>query len=279
MNQVLKGRALESLKGRWLLACIVALIYTILVGLFSGQSGEFVHITLGGQTQVVKNDIHTYSNVPWEWKTYTWTAKQNHDQNFTLTTDGWMFTEMQNQVQKLFPHQGFSIGLVDFDTTNWLESVWNILVEGSLTLGLASIFLQFSRNEETKIEDLFAYFTNGKLFVRGIVSYILPNIYLILWTLLFIIPGIIKSFSYAMTNYILIDNPDYSVDQAITESRRMMDGHKFDLFLLMLSFIGWYILAALTLGIGLIWLNPYIEATRAQFYLHISGKNNEVEVV
>ena len=83
--------------------------------------------------------------------------------------------------------------------------------------------------------------------------------------LLFIIPGIIKSFSYAMTYFIINDHPEYSINQAITESRRMMDGHKMEYFILCLSFIGWFILSCITLGIGFLWLIPYFYTTSAAF--------------
>ena len=102
---------------------------------------------------------------------------------------------------------------------------------------------------------------------------ILPTIYIVLWSLLLLVPGIIKSFSYAMTNYILIDHPDLSVNEAITHSRHMMNGNKWRFFLLNLSFIGWGILCILTLGIGFIWLVPYMEATFAKFYLDLLDKN------
>lgn len=87
-----------------------------------------------------------------------------------------------------------------------------------------------------------------------------------LWTLLFIIPGIIMSFAYAMTPYILEDHPEIGIWEASTRSREMMKGHKFDLFYLDLSFIGWFLLGILTFGIGLLWLSPYIQGATSAFY-------------
>lgn len=92
------------------------------------------------------------------------------------------------------------------------------------------------------------------------------------WTLLFIIPGIIKSFSYAMTPYILYNEPELSAWKAIKKSKAMMKGHKFDLFYLYLSFIGWILLAVLTLGIGLIWLLPYMQCSIAEFYRDVKSQ-------
>lgn len=101
-------------------------------------------------------------------------------------------------------------------------------------------------------------------------------LYIVLWSLLFVIPGIIKAFSYAMTPYILVEHPEMSINQAIDESRRLMKGHKFDFFYLELSFIGWVILSSVfTLGIGFIWLIPYISTSAAAFYNDL--KNGESE--
>ena len=139
---------------------------------------------------------------------------------------------------------------------------------GLLTFGLCSAFLAVVRVKTMKIENLFDCTKNfGTVFVASI----LQGIYLFLWTLLFYIPGIVKSYSYAMTNYILIDNPNMTANEAITESRKMMDGHKFDLFVLDLSFIGWYFLSSLTFGILLLYVIPYHQAARAEFYENIRG--------
>ena len=111
------------------------------------------------------------------------------------------------------------------------------------------------------------------------VSYILSSalfglfwLFTFLWALLLIVPGIIKSFSYAMTPFILIDNPELTANEAIDRSRAMMRGHKFDLFWLLLSFIGWFILCMLTLGIGFFWLIPYTYTSVAGFYKDVKAE-------
>lgn len=101
---------------------------------------------------------------------------------------------------------------------------------------------------------------------------ILSAIYIFLWTLLLIIPGLIKSYSYALTPYILVEHPEMSANEAIEESMRLMDGHKFDLFYLQLSFIGWAILSILSLGLGFIWLIPYQMTAQAAFYRDIKNE-------
>ena len=94
----------------------------------------------------------------------------------------------------------------------------------------------------------------------------LMGVFIALWSMLLIIPGIIKTFSYAMTPYILDEHPELSANDAIDRSRAMMKGHKFDLFWLLLSFIGWGILCVFTLGIGFLWLTPYMQTSMAVFY-------------
>ena len=104
---------------------------------------------------------------------------------------------------------------------------------------------------------------------RNIWGMFLVGFFTSLWSLLLIVPGIIKFYAYAMTPYILIDNPELSANQAINLSCKMMKGHKFDLFFLQLSFIGWGILSVFTGGIGLLWLMPYMMSAQAAFYQDI----------
>lgn len=106
---------------------------------------------------------------------------------------------------------------------------------------------------------------------RKVGGMVLVGLLTFAWSLLFIVPGIIKSFSYAMTKYILDENPELSPSEAIHRSRMMMKGHKFDLFWLYLSFIGWFLLACLSAGIGFLWLAPYIQTSEAAFYEEVKA--------
>ena len=108
-----------------------------------------------------------------------------------------------------------------------------------------------------------------KIYWRAIGGMILVQIFTCLWMLLLIIPGIIKAYSYSMTPYILIDNPELSVREAIRKSQQMMVGQKFNLFYLQLSFIGWFFLACLTGGIGFLWFVPYYQTSQAVFYQNL----------
>ncbi len=98
------------------------------------------------------------------------------------------------------------------------------------------------------------------------------GLFISLWSILFVIPGIIKCYSYAMTSYVIADDPDTGALDAISESRAMMDGHKLDLFVLELSFIPWILFGIVTFGIGFIYVVPYMTTAKANFYNEIKPR-------
>ena len=110
---------------------------------------------------------------------------------------------------------------------------------------------------------------------RNVWGLFLVGFFTSLWALLLIVPGIVKFYAYSMTPYILVDNPELSANEAINLSQKMMKGHKFDLFFLQLSFIGWIFLSIFTLGIGLLWLIPYMMTAQAAFYQDIKKEYNK----
>ena len=140
-----------------------------------------------------------------------------------------------------------------------------------VTVGLYSYFLKLTEDNKPEVGEIFNGFKNSTN--NSIVMGLLIYVYTFLWTLLFIIPGIIKSFSYSMAFYIMAENPDITAGEAIDKSKELMNGHKAELFFLQLSFIGWAILATLTCGIGYIWLAPYMNKTTANFYEAIKSEN------
>ena len=142
------------------------------------------------------------------------------------------------------------------------------IIGGTVQLGYSVYLLKQYHRQETSISDLFSQFFR---FGTGFAQKFFVNLYTVLWTVLLVIPGIVKSFSYAMTPFILADNPNLTANQAITRSRELMDGHKWELFVLSLTFIGWEILGALCFGIGLLWVTPYKNAAYAAFYRQIAG--------
>ena len=145
------------------------------------------------------------------------------------------------------------------------------LATGLLTVGISAFFLTVIRNGKAEFESFFNGLTDN--IGTKFISMLLVQIYIMLWTLLFYIPGIVKSYSYAMTPYILLDKPELSATEAITESRNMMNGHKMELFLLDLSFIGWILLSFLTCGILFFYVAPYMQAARAEFYRTLKGED------
>lgn len=144
---------------------------------------------------------------------------------------------------------------------------------------LVIIYLSLTRGAKPEVSNLFDIFKNQRLCGNSIVLYLLIYVFTYLWSLLLVVPGIIKSLSYAMAPFIMAENEYYmSPRDAIKESMRIMEGHKMDLFKLCLSFIGWYLLAMLTCGILTIYVEPYFQATLANFYNEIKD-TPEVAVI
>ena len=134
-----------------------------------------------------------------------------------------------------------------------------------LSWGLTVSLLRNHREESVDLENLFDGFRGGR-YTRVFCALFLVNLFTFLWALLLIIPGIMKAFSYALTPYIIMDEPELTARQAITRSCEIMQGRRWKLFCLSLSFIGWGILSLLTFGIGFLWLAPYMNASIAAFY-------------
>ena len=142
-------------------------------------------------------------------------------------------------------------------------SLVNLILGGVVQLGYAQYLLKQQDREINSVKDLFSQFDR---FGQGFLQLFLRNLYTALWGLLFLIPGIIKSLAYAMTPFIMAEDPNLTANEAIKISMERMDGHKGELFWLGLTFFGWGLLATLTGGIGYIFLNPYMNAAYAAFY-------------
>lgn len=138
-----------------------------------------------------------------------------------------------------------------------------IIITPAFAISTIRVYQGLAIGKKPQASDAFSGFDD---FWSAFKAFLLVGIYTFLWSLLFIIPGIIKSFSYSQTMYIVAENPGIGAKEAINRSKKMMEGHKFDLFVLALSFIGWYILAGFTFGILCIWLIPYVNATLINFY-------------
>ncbi|MBO4989355.1 MAG: DUF975 family protein [Clostridia bacterium] len=140
-----------------------------------------------------------------------------------------------------------------------------IVLTGVMNYGHAYVYLKNARDgEQMEIGDVFKGFNSdfGDLFLLGFMQ----SLFIALWSILLVVPGIVKSYSYAMAYYLKVDHPEMNWKDCITESRNLMQGHKWELFVLDLSFIGWYIVGALCLGVGTLWVSPYHNSARALFY-------------
>ncbi|MCI1786278.1 MAG: DUF975 family protein [Bacteroidales bacterium] len=145
-----------------------------------------------------------------------------------------------------------------------------ILVSAPMGVGYYNAFkVLYERGDDRITYNIFVIGFTKWLHIVWVI--LVMKIYVLLWSLLFLIPGIIKSFSYAMTPYIIVEHPELTANEAIDMSRKLMSGHKFDLFYLYLSFIGWAILSIITFGIGFLWLTPYCMTSVASFYDDIKG--------
>ena len=148
------------------------------------------------------------------------------------------------------------IGLMESAAAGILPGIGALIVVGPLEYGMAFIFLKQARDHQpVQLGDMFRGFQDdfGGTFLIGLMT----SLFTFLWSLLFVIPGIVKMYAYSMAYYIKLDHPDYGWKACIDESRQLMDGHKWEKFVLDLSFIGWYLLSGLTAGILLISLTPY----------------------
>lgn len=146
---------------------------------------------------------------------------------------------------------------------------WYVL--GSvIQLGYARFNLDLTGGADARLESLFDYF---RWFKTAFCARFLTGLFIFLWSLLLIIPGIVAAYTYAMVPYILAEDPDMTASDAIAVSKRMMEGNRWRLFCLEFSFIGWIILSAFTLGIGNLFLTPYRAAAKAAFYRDLRGQN------
>ena len=146
--------------------------------------------------------------------------------------------------------------------------VGTLLIMGPLAVGVASFFKNTFRYGKTGVEKLFDGF--AKDFGGSLILGVVTSIFIFLWSLLFVIPGIVKAYSYSMAFYLKSEHADWDWKKCLDESVRMTRGHKLELFVLDLSFIGWYIVGALCLGIGELWAMAYHETAKLGYYEELS---------
>ena len=228
--------AREALNGKWLIAVAVGLVAVILGG--TGVDGPEVKFNIEGSSAKASLEF----------------AGQT-----IFSTGGSMDSDIA----------AFLIGSATYIALAAIVMGIIYFVLGSIVeLGYCRFNLNLVDRQNPGFETLFAYFSYWK---TAMIARLLQTLYCFLWTLLFVIPGIVATYSYAMTGYILAEHPDMTASEAIAASKEMMKGNRWRLFCLHLSFIGWMILVTFTLGIGNLWLTPYRQAAAAAFYREVSG--------
>lgn len=223
--------AREALKGHWGIAVLAGLVASLLGAVDFGGPELNIHIDNGRFSMGLNIAGQT-----------------------VVSTDGW-----HPVLTGVLP---WAIGISAAVTVG-------LLILGSvIKLGYARFNLDLiDRQEQPQTGKLFSYFP---WFTTAVAAQLWQTLFVFLWSLLLVIPGIIASYSYAMTQYILAENPELSAREAIARSKQLMYGNRGRLFCLHLSFIGWGILCAFTFGIGNLWLTPYAQAAEAAFYREIT---------
>ncbi|MBR3996346.1 MAG: DUF975 family protein [Clostridia bacterium] len=230
--------ARNALTNKWLIAVAVGLVASILGGI--GSNGPEFKVNING------------SNISMNFNMAGQTI-------YSTGTNGGINSEIGAFILASLP--------IIIIVALFMAVVYFVL--GSFVgVGYAKFNLNLVDKKNAAFENLFEYFSHWK---TTTITRLLRALYTFLWSLLFIIPGIVAGFSYAMTDYILAENPELTADEAITQSKTMMYGNRFRLFCLQFSFIGWDILATLAFGIGHLWLTPYKQAAYAAFYREVSG--------
>ncbi len=229
--------AKNALSGRWWLAIVAGLIASLLGAGASGSQG-------------IKLDIN------------------DSDFNINLNLTGQQASSSGGVLNEQLA--GFlAAGIVVIVLVALALAVVQFILGSIVGVGYAKFNLDLvDRQKEPKISTLFGFFKYWKTIIP---AGLLQALYVFLWSLLFVIPGIIASYSYAMTSYILAEYPGLSASEALEQSKEMMYGHRWRLFCLHFSFIGWELLCILTLGVGNLWLAPYKKAAETAFYREVSG--------
>ena len=165
---------------------------------------------------------------------------------------------------------GFACGLIPF-----IGAIGAIIVSSAFVISFCTIYLKLANYEEISVNNIFDGF---KITGKAIWLNIMIAVFTFLWSLLFVIPGIIKAYSYSMSYFILAEHPEYTAQESLEKSKEIMNGHKMDLFVLQLSFILWDILVGITFGIAAIYVIPYKSATIANFYNSIKDEGEKINI-
>ena len=238
-----RAAARKALQGFWLMAIVVT----------------FVAALLGGVSQSFNVRVEVPSPVEFnqEIDTTELDAIPGADESLLVG-----FIHFVNEISEQYP---FFKPLLAFLS---ILAAIQLIIGGPVMLGYNRFKLHRLDGEEAKFSDLFSCFDR---FLDGLWMRIRTILQVFLWSLLFVIPGIVASYRYAMVPYLMADHPDMTVAQAFDRSKAMMNGHKGELFLLHLSFIGWLLLSAITLGLAGLVIAPYMQFAEGAFYRNLAA--------
>lgn len=247
----LKARGKAAFKANYWKTVLVALLMTLIVGGVGGAAGSNI--------QINDTDTQTVTEYSFEDLTTEYNDINEVPDVLTATTE-----ETGSALPKVSVNTGAVAG------AGTIGLLISIFLFGPLEVGCRSFFRKNLYKEE-ELDELKTGFTPK--YWRNVGTQLLTSLFIALWTLLLIIPGIVMSYAYAMVPYILAEDNDIQPMDAIRMSKDMMKGHKWELFVLDLSFIGWAILSVLTLGIlNIFYVGPYYYSTHAAFYEDLKGR-------
>lgn len=222
-----RAAARRALSGNWPLAIIAGVLASILSGIQRGSNLELsIDLAAGGISL----------------SAFGYELEHLFRGPFSALVMGWLGS------------------MAMFSFLFWLA--WYIL--GSvISVGYARFNLDLTDGKDARLESLFGYFPQ---FLTAVCTRLLVSLFTFLWSLLLFIPGIVASYSYSMTSFLLSEHPELTAREAISQSKQLMRGNRWRLFCLDLSFLGWNLLVLFTFGIGMLFLTPYYQAARAAFY-------------
>lgn len=289
---MIKDRAKKVLEGKYWQAFLVAFVLMLVGGI--SLSGPFDGGSGGNNSRQQQNNFNTanvYSPFNTTDTTTSATAANTSENTYTLEDVNGKFDFDIKPNFTLFSYDDDGLHFKGFDLASpsvmggmfsvmfvglilmglIIAFVWRVFLGYPVEIGCTRFYLNL-REERHTYRDMVQYF-NREQYWNIVKTMFMRALFNTLWYLLLIIPGIVKAYAYSMVPYILADDPELDYDTAIQKSMHMTDGHKLDMFVLDLSFIGWYLLGLLLCCVGGVFVNPYYLATKAELYTILSGKD------
>lgn len=259
-REILKTRGKENFNRVYASAVVVSLIFTILTTVLDSGQNSSSNMATNSQVEdeyYLEDEYFNYNN--------TFDATNSL---FRFSIDGSigsLLDKLMLNIENSLPIIGAVAFINVFLIIMILFLIIRVLILYPIEIG-KNFFFMGIRESDRSVKDMFYVFKRKNL-LTSVFTMFCKNLFTVLWTLLLVIPGIIKAYEYRMIPYILAENPGIERSRAFELSRYMMSGQKYDTFILDLSFIGWNLLSGFTLGIlGIFYVNPYIEATNAELY-------------